>query len=111
MVNKVREQKHHSASQKSSRHKREERIAAGNEDPDYDFVCSDCDGVYSHYHGRHKLHIEKCKHRIAWAMQIPDGPPLPPPPPFEKEVFTVPAEPGKCFFSPGRFPLTHPTTS
>ncbi|KAF9784788.1 hypothetical protein BJ322DRAFT_1109498 [Thelephora terrestris] len=90
MADEARQRQRRSALRKFSRRKREERIAVGGLDPERDFVCPFCNGVYSLYYGRHKLHLQKCKHRIARTVQAPHKPPLPSPPPFENEIYPVP---------------------
>ena len=74
---------------KSSRHQREARVTTGNLDPELDFVCPFCHGVYSLFRGRHKLHLQKCKLRIAQTARPLDKLRLPSPPPFKTEVFPM----------------------
>jgi hypothetical protein len=83
------------ALRKLSRQKRETRAATGNLDADLDFICPFCNNVYSLFRGRHKLHLQKCKHRIAQAVASPRKLPLPSPPPFEIEVFPTPVAAGE----------------
>jgi len=95
MVDEARRRKRRTALRKDSRRERETRIGAGELDPELDFVCPFCNGVYSLYYGRHKLHLRACKRRIAQATKVPQKPPLPPPLPFENEVFPTPAVAGE----------------
>jgi hypothetical protein len=93
---------------KYSRQKRDVRVTTGNLDPELDFVCPFCNGVYSLFHGRHKLHLKNCKIRIAKAAKIPRKLSLPPPPPFEIEVFPVHVA-GECTI--GRCSSTRKSTA
>ena len=91
MADSERQRKRQAALRKTSRREREARTDTGELDPELDFVCPDCNGVYSLYYGRYKLHLRTCKSRIARAKKHPEKPPLPPPFPFESEVFKPPA--------------------
>jgi len=95
MVDEARQRKRRTAQRKHSRRERETRIGTGELDPELDFVCPFCNGVYSLYYGRHKLHLRTCKRRIALTTKVPQEPPLPPPLPFENEAFPTPAVAGE----------------
>ena len=93
---------------KFSCYKREVRVTTGNLDPELDFVCPFCKGVYSLFRGRHKLHLKKCKVRIARAAKVFPKLPPPSPPPFEDEVFPVATSERECTILWLRnFPPTH----
>lgn len=51
MADEARQRQRRNALRKSSRRKREERISVGDLDPERDFVCPFCNGVYSLYYG------------------------------------------------------------
>ena len=80
---------------KNSRRKRDAQVDAGELDPELDFVCPHCHGIYSLYYGRHKLHLRACKRRVAQTIKTPQEQRLPTPPPFECEVFPAPATTGE----------------
>ena len=98
--NDAHRRKRRAALRKLSRREREARVDSGELDPDLDFVCPLCNGVYSLYYGRHKLHLLACKRRFAQAVKIPKKPQLPPPPPFESEPFPSLATTGERFTNP-----------
>ena len=95
MVDNVGQRKRRTALRKHSRREREARVGTGELDPDLDFVCPFCHGIFSLYHGRHNLHLRTCKRRIAQMTKAPQKPPLPSPPPFENEVFPIPTATGE----------------
>ena len=90
----ARQRKRRNAIRKLSRDNREARVIAGELDPELDFICQFCGGIYSLYAGRHEIHLRMCKHRPAQAAKVPKKLPLPPPPPFESEIFPPPATTG-----------------
>jgi hypothetical protein len=93
---------------KLSRRERDTRVTTGNLDPELDFLCPFCNGVYSLFHGRHKLHLQKCKYRVAQNSKVLQRPSLPSPPPFENEVFPTPVVAGESTIQLIIFPLpTH----
>ena len=87
--------KHQNGLRNYSRRKREARVGAGELDPELDFICKYCGGIYSFYAGRHELHLRVCKQRLAQVAKVPPKPLLPPPPPVESEVFPPPATTGE----------------
>ena len=95
MVSEPRQRKHRTEVRKLSRHKREVRISAGELNPELDFICPHCDGVFSLYNSRHELHLRTCKRRIAQTTRLFQKPPLPSPLPFENEAFLAPAATGE----------------
>jgi hypothetical protein len=103
-----RQRKCRTALRKVSRHKREARIDTGKLDPELDFTCPHCGGVYSLYYGRHKLHLRACERRIAQAAKLPQKPPLPSPLPFEKEAFPTPVVTGEYHVTVLLLSLSYP---
>ena len=101
----ARQRKRRTVLRKLSRHEREARVDAGELNPELDFVCPYCKGIYSIYCGRDKIHLRACKRRIAQATKAPEKPPLPSPPPFESEVFPAPTTGELAIKSNGRPPL------
>lgn len=95
MADEARESRRRTAQRKFSRRKREERVVAGNLDPTLDYICSFCKKVYSLYSGRYKLHLRKCKRRIAQAAKPPRKVSLPSPPPFGNEFSPMPVTTGE----------------
>ena len=95
MVSEPRQRKRRTVVRKLSRHKREVRVGMGELDPELDFVCPHCNGVFSLYNSRHNLHLRVCKRRIAQTTKPFKKPLLPPPLPFEHEAFPAPAATGE----------------
>lgn len=98
--NDARSHKRQATLRKLSRRERKARIDTGELDPALDFVCPFCNGIYSLYYGRHKLHLRACKRRLAQTVQTPKKPQLPPPPPFESEAFPPLTTTGERFVNP-----------
>ena len=94
MADEPRQRKRRTELRKLSHRKRDTRIGTGELDPELDFVCPFCNGIYSRYYGRHKLHLRTCKRRTSQSKK-PQKLLLPPLPPFESEVFPTPMPTGK----------------
>jgi len=92
---KARQRKRRTGLRKLSRRQTEARIAEGALDPELDFVCPSCNGVYSRYQGRYKIHIRACERRTAKSVLAPPEHPLPAPPPFEVDIFPPAATMGE----------------
>lgn len=100
----TRQRQRRTSLRKSSRQKRDTRVATGHLDSQLDFVCPFCNEVYSHFRGREQLHLRKCKARILQTTKAPPKLQLPSPPPFEHEQFPMPAVTGEYTIEFQRFP-------
>ena len=92
---KARQRKRRTGLRKLSRRQTQARIAEGVLDPELDFICPSCNGVYSRYQGRYKIHLRTCERRAAKSAPTPLEHQIPNPPPFEVEVFPPAATTGE----------------